>query len=85
MNKPVQILLLAVATIAAAILLLPDPIGSGTAVGWVRIVLPIALSVGMFQNAYRAQLDGHPSTASALLRWATVAAGTIAIIAALGG
>lgn len=85
MTKPVLVAFLAVATIAAVALLLPDPIGSGSAAAWVRATLPLILAGGMAQYAYRADQRAEHSTANALLLWAGIAAGVVALIASLGG
>jgi hypothetical protein len=80
MTKPVLIMLLAVTTIAAVGLQLLDPIGLSSAGGWIRAALPLLLAGGMAQHAYRAHQRAEEAMANALLLWAGMANGIIAMI-----
>jgi hypothetical protein len=81
-----NLVLLAVATIAAVGLLLPSPIDSGGVMTWVRVTVPVILAGGTVHQASQARQRGEHAAADAFLGWGIVAVALVALLASgLGG
>jgi cation transport ATPase len=70
-----------VASVAAAGLLLPEPIDSGGVLTWARVPAPLLVAGAAFYRYRDARLRGEHASAHALLTIGTLAAVFMALIA----